>query len=203
MTQKPAIGFIGVGQMGEGMCRRLLAAGYPLSVMAHRNRAPVDRLVAEGAREARDAAALAAACNIVILCVSNADVVERTVEAMRPALTQGKIIIDTSTGDPAAMEAIGSALAQKGVSYLDATISGSSAQVLEGQVLVMAGGEAAAFDACADLFATFARDRVLAGPVGSGARMKLVTNLDRGAIEARIVEVRFSDALICPAGQLD
>ena len=95
-----AIGFIGVGQMGEGMCRRLLAAGYPLAVLAHRNRAPVERLVAGGATEAASAAAVAAASRVVILCVSNADVVEQTVEAMRPALARGKIIIDTSTSAP-------------------------------------------------------------------------------------------------------
>ena len=176
MTQKPAIGFIGVGQMGEGMCRRLLAAGYPLSVMAHRNLAPVDRLVAEGAREARDAAALAAACNIVILCVSNADVVERTVEAMRPALTRGTIIVDTSTSAPEVTRRLAADLAELGVTLFDAPLTGGPVQAEAGELGVLLGGPAELIPAVEPVLRSFARRIEHFGPAGAGHAAKLVNN---------------------------
>ncbi len=176
MTDKPAIGFIGVGQMGEGMCRRLLAAGYPFAVLAHRNRAPVERLVAEGATEAASAAALAAASNIVILCVSNADVVERTVEAMRPALTRGKIIIDTSTSAPEVTRRLAADLAEHGVTLFDAPLTGGPVQAEAGELGVLLGGPAGSIAEVEPVLRSFARRIEHFGPAGAGHAAKLVNN---------------------------
>ena len=60
MTDKPHIGFIGAGLMGHGMAKNLVEAGYPLSVLAHRNREPIEDLVSRGAGEAKDVAEIAA-----------------------------------------------------------------------------------------------------------------------------------------------
>ena len=70
MSSKPVVGFIGVGLMGHGMAKNLLAKGHPLVVLGHRNRAPVEHLVSLGATEAHNARQLAAACDIVHLCVT-------------------------------------------------------------------------------------------------------------------------------------
>ena len=59
MSSKPRIGFIGVGLMGHGMAKNILQAGYPLTIMGHKNRKPVTDLVKRGAKEAKTAAALA------------------------------------------------------------------------------------------------------------------------------------------------
>jgi 3-hydroxyisobutyrate dehydrogenase-like beta-hydroxyacid dehydrogenase len=176
MTGKPAIGFIGVGQMGEGICSRLLAAGYPVAVLAHRNRAPVERLLAEGAVEASDAAALAAACNIVILCVSNADVVERTVEAMRPALGPGQIIIDTSTSAPEVTRRLAADLAELGVTLFDAPLTGGPAQAEAGELGVLLGGLVELIPTVEPVLRSFARRIEHFGPAGAGHAAKLVNN---------------------------
>ncbi|HPG80522.1 MAG TPA: NAD(P)-binding domain-containing protein, partial [Piscinibacter sp.] len=67
---RPVIGFIGVGLMGHGMAKNLVTKGYPLVVMGHRKREPVEHLKSLGAREASSARELAMACDIVHLCVT-------------------------------------------------------------------------------------------------------------------------------------
>jgi 3-hydroxyisobutyrate dehydrogenase-like beta-hydroxyacid dehydrogenase len=140
---------------------------------------------------------------VVLLCLPHSGIV-REVLADAP-LRRGLILIDTSTGDPAEMAALGAELAARGVHYLDATISGSSAQILKRDVLVMAGGEQAVFERCRPLFARFARDAVHVGPCGSGARMKLVTNLVLGLNRAALAEgLAFAEQLhLDPARTLD
>ena len=68
--RKPVIGFIGVGLMGHGMAKNIVTKGYPLVVMGHRNREPVEHLLSLGAKEAKTAREVAAACDIVHLCVT-------------------------------------------------------------------------------------------------------------------------------------
>lgn len=173
--QKPA-GFVGVGQMGEGMCQRLLQAGFPLTVLAHRNRDPVERLLAQGAREAASAAALAEASNIIILCVSNAEVVARTVEAMRPALREGHIIIDTTTSDPEVTRRLAAELAVDGVMLFDAPLTGGPVQAAAGELGVMLGGPAEAVPQVEPVLRAFARRIEHFGPAGAGHLAKLVNN---------------------------
>lgn len=173
--QQPA-GFVGVGQMGEGMCQRLLQAGFPLSVLAHRNRAPVERLLAQGAREAASAAALAQASSVIILCVSNAEAVARTIEAMRPALRQGHIIIDTSTSDPEVTRRLAGELASDGVTLFDAPLTGGPVQAAAGELGVLLGGPADAVAQIEPLLRAFARRIEHFGPAGAGHLAKLVNN---------------------------
>jgi 3-hydroxyisobutyrate dehydrogenase-like beta-hydroxyacid dehydrogenase len=106
----------------------------------------------------------------------------------RSRIAPRQIILDTSTGDPEQTVALGSALARRGVSFLDATISGNSAQVAAGEVTVMVGGEQGAFDQCQDVFRCFARKVFHIGPCGCGAKMKLVTNLVLGLNRATLAE---------------
>ncbi|MFZ1775384.1 MAG: NAD(P)-binding domain-containing protein, partial [Rhizobiaceae bacterium] len=79
MSERPVIGFIGVGLMGRGMAANILRKGYPLVVMGHRNRAPVESLLAMGAQEAATPAELAQRCSILHLCVSGSAQVEEIV----------------------------------------------------------------------------------------------------------------------------
>lgn len=132
------------------------------------------------------AADVFAHCDVVFLCLPNSDVVRSTLNGA--ASRAGQIIIDTSTGDPAEMAALGAELAAKGVHYLDATVSGSSAQLLRREVLVMVGGDAATFERCRGLLSTFGKEVVHVGPCGSGAKMKLVTNLVLGLNRAALAE---------------
>ena len=97
-------------------------------------------------------------------------------------------MIDTTTGDPTQMAAIGDRLAARGVAYLDATVSGSSEQARRGDVVLMVGGDERAFAACGDVFGALARAAFHVGPTGSGAKMKLATNLVLGLNRMALAE---------------
>jgi 3-hydroxyisobutyrate dehydrogenase-like beta-hydroxyacid dehydrogenase len=104
------------------------------------------------------------------------------------ALERGRTIVDTTTGDPASSEELARTLNEQGVIYLDATISGSSAQVRAGSATLMVGGDADSFAACADIFALVGPQTFHTGPAGTGAKMKLVTNLVLGLNRAALAE---------------
>ena len=164
---------VGLGLVGSALAVRFLEAGYGV-VGFDVDAARRDELRALGGTVAGSAVEVARAARRIVLSLPNSEIVRGVVESMRPALASGTIVVDTTTGDPEPTAALGESLAVDGIAYLDATIAGSSAQVRAGEVLVIAGGEAEAFAACRDLFATFARQAFHVGPWGSGARMKLL-----------------------------
>jgi 3-hydroxyisobutyrate dehydrogenase-like beta-hydroxyacid dehydrogenase len=97
------IGFIGAGLMGHGMARNIVEKGYRLAVLAHRNRAPIEDLLARGATEAESPAALARASDVVILCVPSSAEVEECVLAENGIMAgahAGLIVIDCTTAEP-------------------------------------------------------------------------------------------------------
>ena len=103
MADKPVIGFIGVGLMGHGMAKNIVEKGYKLHIMAHRNRAPVDDLIARGAKEAASPRAMAEVCDIIHICVTASPQVEAIVRGADGILASGKkglIVVDCSTADP-------------------------------------------------------------------------------------------------------
>ena len=111
---RPTIGFIGVGLMGHGMAKNILAKGYPLVVLGHRNRAPVEHLVSLGAREAASPRELAESCDIVHLCVTGSPQVEALVrgpDGIAAAKRRGLIVIDCSTSNPVSTLALAAELA--------------------------------------------------------------------------------------------
>ena len=102
-TDKARIGFVGVGLMGEGMASRLIGAGHPLTALAHRNRAPLERLMAQGAREAMSARVLAQESEVIFLCVTGSPQVEavmRGPDGILAGARPGLIVADCSTADP-------------------------------------------------------------------------------------------------------
>lgn len=137
---------------------------------------------------ARHASEVVAGNSRVLLSLPDLGVVRQVLTEVGPKLHAGQIIIDTSTGDPEETEVVGRELAARGVNFLDATISGNSAQVAAGEVTVMVGGSDEAFAQCQDLFRCFARQTFHVGPCGSGAKMKLVTNLVLGLNRATLAE---------------
>ncbi len=134
------IGFVGAGLMGHGMALNVLNAGHQLTVIAHRNRTPIDDLVARGAREAADLQELAAASQCIILCVTDAKVVESVIDQLFAHLGQSHLIIDTSTSDPVVSERLTVRLAGKGVGFADAPLTGGAQQAAEGILGAIVGG---------------------------------------------------------------
>jgi len=187
MVEAAPVGLIGVGLLGGAVAARLLAAGFQVlgfDVHSERRR----DLEAMGGIPAASSRDVARGSRRVVLSLPDTHVVETVLAEIEADLIDGQIIIDTTTGDPERVEVNGRRLAERGVAYLDATVLGSSEQVRRGAAIVMAGGPRETFDACADLFGSFARQSFHLGPCGAGSRMKLVVNLVLGLNRAVLAE---------------
>jgi 3-hydroxyisobutyrate dehydrogenase-like beta-hydroxyacid dehydrogenase len=198
---RQAVGLIGVGLLGAALAERLTGGGFDVLGydVAPGRREALARL---GGRAAASAAEVLAACPRVVLSLPGEDVVASVLGAAAASLRAGQVLVDTTTGAPQAAERLGADLEGRGADYLDAAVSGSSAQVRRGEATLLVGGPAAAFARCRDLFACLARSAHHVGPCGSGARMKLVTNLVLGLNRAALAEgLAFAGALGLDAGQ--
>jgi 3-hydroxyisobutyrate dehydrogenase-like beta-hydroxyacid dehydrogenase len=171
------IGLIGVGLLGSAIASRLSAAGY--TVLGY-------DIVPERCLGARSAQEVVSACQIVFFSLPTSDVVAQVLSEVE--LVPGRSLIDTTTGEPDAMAAMGAKLSKAGVEYLDATVLGSSRVVRNGLAVVMAGGRRETFNAAEPLFHTFASRSFYLGSYGAGARMKLVVNLALGLNRAVLAE---------------
>ena len=181
-------GLVGLGLMGHAFAQRLLAAGWEVIGF---DLSPACRQRAKklGVRIARSNAAVFSACDRVLLSLPTLRETELVLADSQSALRVGHLILDTTTGEPKHAEAIHKRLATQGVRYLDATISGNSEQVASGDdVLTMVGGDAEAFAASRPLVRVLTPRVRHVGPSGSGARMKLVTNLVLGLNRAVLAE---------------
>ena len=179
MSEKPVIGFIGVGLMGRGMAANILRKGYPLVVMGHRNRAPVESLLAMGAQEAATPAELAQRCSILHLCVSGSAQVEEIVfgpDGILASGAKGLTVIDCSTSDPVSTKRVAAALAAAGIRFADAPLSRTPKEAEAGTLDTMVGASPEVFASIRPILACWAGIIVHLGPVGSGHTMKLVNN---------------------------
>jgi 3-hydroxyisobutyrate dehydrogenase-like beta-hydroxyacid dehydrogenase len=181
-----AIGLIGLGLMGSALAERFRAGGLRVVGFDLQGEAR-QRLVELGGEPVASARVVFAGARTVVLSLPNSDTV-RDVLAEAGDLLRGATIIDTTTGDPAATEEVGKQLAEVGCDYLDATLTGSSAQARAGEVVVTAGGRAEVFARAEPLFSLFAARCFHVGPWGSGAQTKLVVNLVLGLNRAALAE---------------
>ncbi len=182
-------GFIGAGLMGHGMAACLLAADHELTVLAHRNRAPVEDLLARGAREASSAAQLAGSgAQVIFLCLPNSEVVESVVAQMEPALAAGSIVVDCTTALPTSTVALHGRLAQREVGYCDAPVTGGPEHAARGALTALVGADPGVFATVQPLIATFARKVLHMGGPGAGHCAKLLNNLVTNATSALLAE---------------
>lgn len=171
------IGFIGVGLMGHGMAASLMRAGHELTVIAHKNRAPVDDLVAKGAREATVLADLAKGQDAIFLCVTGSPQVESAIASIMPTLTRGQFVIDTSTAQPASTDRIARNLATRGIRFVDAPVGGGPQHAEKGELSSMVGASEADYAAVLPWLKATSKIVLRMGEVGAGHRAKLLNNL--------------------------
>ena len=189
MTQ--TIGFIGLGMMGHGMAKNLLAKGFGLRFVAHRNRANLPDLLAAGAVEATSRAELVRGADVVIVCVTGSPQVEEIVygdDGLLSASGTGLIVIDTSTAEPASAARIRAAFAAKGVTYIDAPLARTPKEAEEGRLNTMVGAEPADFERVRPVLAAFCENIFHVGPPGHGHVLKLVNNMLAMTTAAAIAE---------------
>ncbi len=170
------IGFVGLGAMGLPMTRNLLGAGHHVTV-ASRSRGPIDAAVSGGATDAGTLTDLAAASEVVILCVPNSPEVAEVVDAMLPALGPGTVVVDCSTIDPDVERAQHEKVGATGARYFDAPLSGGTVGAEKGTLTVMVGGDPATLDGVRPAFDPVAGLVVHVGGPGMGQVVKLCNNL--------------------------
>lgn len=179
MTQTKRIGMVGVGLMGHGIASSLLRHGLPLTFLDHPGNRPTADLLSAGARAAMSGAAVAAASDVVILCVTGSPEVEDALfrdDGVLAGLRQGAVVIDCSTAMPSSTARIAAALEAAGARFLDAPMTRTPKEAAQGRLNLIVGGDPALFAECRPLLACFAENIVHAGPVGSGHALKLLHN---------------------------
>ncbi|HEU0114720.1 MAG TPA: NAD(P)-dependent oxidoreductase [Thermomicrobiales bacterium] len=177
-SDRPRVGFAGLGRMGHAMAANLLAAGFPLAVW---NRTPerAADLAANGARIAATPRDLTAAADIVLTSLADPAAVEAVYlgpDGLFAGEIAGKTFADLSTVAPTLSRRLATAAAERSAAFLDAPVAGSIKAAADGTLAVMAGGDRAAFERCAPLFETIGRIAFYLGGSGNGATMKLVSN---------------------------
>ncbi|MBM3695295.1 MAG: NAD(P)-dependent oxidoreductase [Actinobacteria bacterium] len=173
------IGFIGLGTMGAGMARNLLAKGHALTVW---NRSPerVAPLIEAGATAAAGPAGLAASCDLVMVCVSDTPDVAQVVRGpggLMEGLTAGSLVIDHSTISPRITRDLAEAVAGRGAHWLDAPVSGGSEGAARGTLSIMVGGDPAQLDRARPYLEAYGTAITHLGGVGAGQAAKLVNQI--------------------------
>jgi len=185
------VGFVGLGTMGEPMAANLLKAGFQVTVVAHRQRAPVERLVAQGASEAPCVAEMARTVQVIVTCVSDDAAVEEVLTGKGGVLEgahRGLIVVDTSTISPLTSQRLAEELAIHGVTLLDAPISGGQNGAIAGTLAIMVGGPRKAYDLVLPVLEAMGKSITYVGANGSALAVKLANNLIVAATQVAISE---------------
>lgn len=182
------IGFIGLGNMGGRMTRRIVDAGIEVLGFDPRT----ENIEPSGARPAGNGAEVAAASDIVFMSLPDSKIVEAVVrgpDGMAPHLREGSIVVDLSTSAPASTQALHAELGEQGVAYLDAGISGGAAAAEAGKLTLMVGGDATALERVRPYMAPFATNVFHMGAAGTGHVTKLLNNFLNGIALSATAEV--------------
>lgn len=175
VTHEPArTAFIGLGRMGSRLAWRLAEAGLPLAVY-DADQLAMDRFQATRIRRSRSPEAVVVDCPIVVTALPNGRVVREVLRAAAPA--PGTLVIDTSNGNPEETQALGSALAERGVALIDAALSGGLEQAAVGRLLVLVGGEPGHLARAKPILEPLAERIVHCGPLGSGLAMRALDGM--------------------------
>jgi 3-hydroxyisobutyrate dehydrogenase len=189
---KPRLGFIGLGLMGSAMAEQLLAAGYELTVW-NLETGPTEQLAALGAKPAGSPAAVAAACEVVLLCVLDTPAVESVVFGPDGVASAGQgatILIDHSTANPEPTRTFAARLkAERNIEWIDAPISGGPSFARQQKLTIMAGGDADVFKSVRPIFKAYAQNITLMGPAGAGQATKVINQAISGVSYVLMAEV--------------
>ena len=184
------IALLGLGTMGAGMATNLLKAGFSLTVY-NRTAAKAQALVGAGAHFASTPAAAAKGASVIISMLAD-DAASREVwlgkEGALEAAERNAVLIESSTVSPAWIAELAAVSARRGSDFLDAPVTGSRMQAEAGQLSFLVGGSDAALERAAPVLKAMSKEIVQLGPVGSGAKMKLINNFLCGVQVASLAE---------------
>jgi 2-hydroxy-3-oxopropionate reductase len=197
LSNKPTVGFIGLGIMGKPMAQNLLRAGYPLVVL-NRSQAAVDELAGEGAQPGDSPGDVASRSTVVITMLPDSPDVEAVVfgkDGVAQGIAGGALYIDMSTIAPATARKIAESFGGRGVDVLDAPVSGGEQGAKNAALSIMAGGSEAAFERAKPIFEALGKNIVHVGPSGSGQVTKACNQIVVGVtLEAVAEALALADA---------
>jgi len=176
---KPKLGFVGLGNIGEPICRTLLKGGYEVAVH-DTNPEAAARLSDTGATPVGSLGELGAVADVVLLSLPNSAVVEKVVlgeHGLAEELSEGQVLIDTSSSKPHSTRTIAQKLAAFGVGMLDAPVSGGVLRAREGKLAVMVGGQRETFERYSDILRAFGEHVFYVGTHGTAHLLKALNNL--------------------------
>ena len=181
MSEFKTIGFIGVGVMGEPMCRHLATKTGSTVLAADRDNAPLERLSSHGVQKA-EIADIAARADIIFLSLPSGKIVQSVIEGengngLLNLCRAGQVIVDLSTSPANLTRELAEKLAQRGIEFADAPVMRTRAAAEAGTLAVPAGAPDALFARIQPLIACFAADIIHAGDVGAGQVVKILNNM--------------------------
>jgi len=170
------IGFIGSGYMGYGIAHNLIKNDISVSVIAHKNRKPIDRLVAEGASELYTLKEISDFSNVIIMCVTNTPVAIEVINNLLPHIKESTLLIDITTHHATGSIEVNNLLKSKNISYIESPVMGGPVQAEEGVLGAIVGASKNDFEKTKDILMYFCNDVFHFGEIGMGAKTKLVNN---------------------------
>jgi 3-hydroxyisobutyrate dehydrogenase-like beta-hydroxyacid dehydrogenase len=176
----PAIGFIGLGVMGEPMCRNVRVRGGYRVIASDLDPAPLRRLAAHGVEAAQSVGALVRSADVVLASLPSGQILESVVRAgdgVLDNLRGGQIFVDLGTSPVALTRALAAEFAAREVHYLDAPVARTRQAAEVGTLSVMVGGDAATFAQVEPILACCASDITYCGAVGNGQVTKILNNM--------------------------
>jgi 3-hydroxyisobutyrate dehydrogenase len=208
MSDRPRLGFIGLGLMGKPMTLRLLAAGYAVTVW-NRSRDKMLPLIEKGAQGAASPAEVARAAEIILMCVTDQHAAEQVLfgpDGIAAGGAHGKLVVDFSSIAPAAARAYAERLErERGMGLVDAPVSGGTVGAEQGTLAIMAGGRAEHVERARPVVAHLAQRFTRMGDAGAGQVTKLCNQVIVGCLfpviaeAVRLAEAAGVDAKMLPA----
>lgn len=179
MKRTSKIGFVGLGIMGKPMAQNLLKAGFQLTVY-NRSKSPVDALVTAGGAAAASPKEVAERTDVVITMVTDSEAVRDVVLGPGGVIEgahEGLVLIDMSTISPSVTRSVSASLAAKGVSALDAPVSGGDVGARDATLTIMVGGPESVFESCLPILSAMGKKVAYMGPTGAGQLTKLANQI--------------------------
>jgi 3-hydroxyisobutyrate dehydrogenase len=173
----PSIAFLGLGAIGAPMAKHLTPPGFTLSVWNRTSSKAAAFAAANNARHARTPADAARGAEIVITCLPTSREVAALLDGadgLLATMAKGSLLIDCTSGDPATSRQTAARLAEKGIGFLDAPVSGGVSGAEAGKLTVMVGGDAALLERAQPALQAFGEKSVHCGPVGAGHAIKAI-----------------------------
>ena len=175
MAYSDAVGFVGLGGMGGGLVKNLLAHGVSVSVLDRRAEA-VASAVARGARAAKSMSGLACACDVLMVCVNTADDSESLILGVLEHLDEGKIVVEYTTTNPDSITRLDAAVRATGAEFAEAPMTRTPLHADRGEVNVLYGGSAQLLAKLRPLFDCYAENVFHVGPLTHAIKLKLIHN---------------------------